>query len=143
MISTLGGGSLANTIRPGVTMAGSGRCEPSADAGGGGGNQVGKGLAPTIGVRTPGVGGSSGAATLRRPGARPRLFPARGRPRRCHDSKRSLRLVRASSWEMVVGGGVSVSALVMACKPWAILSSANGAGMVRYACLNSTVSEMT
>ncbi len=76
MISTLGGGSLAKTIRRGVTIAGSGCCGHSADAGGGGGDQAGEGLAPTLGVRTTGVGGSSGAATLGRPGARLRLFLA-------------------------------------------------------------------
>ncbi len=143
MISSLGGGSLANTIRCGVTIAGSGHCGRSTDAGGGGGNQAGKGLAPTLGVQTTGVGGSSGAATLGQPSARPRLFPTGRRPRRRHNSKRSLRLVKALSWEMVVGGGVSVSASATACKPWAILSSANGAGMVRYACLNLIMLEMT
>ena len=117
MISKLGGGSLANTICRRVTIAGLGRRGRRADAGGGGGDQASKGLAPNLGVWTTGVGGSSGAATLGQPGAGLRLFPAGGGPRRCHDSKRSLRLVRALSWEMVVGGGVSVSALAMACKP--------------------------
>jgi hypothetical protein len=143
MISTLGCGSLENAIRRGVTIAGSGLHGRRADAGGGGGDQAGKGLAPTLGVWTTGVRVSSGATTLGWPGAGPWLFPAGGGLRKRHDSKRSLRLVRAFSWEMVVGGGVSVSALMIACKPWVILSSANGAGMVRYACLNSNVSEMT
>jgi hypothetical protein len=143
MISKLGGGSLANTICRGVTIAGSGHCGCSADAGGGGGNKAGKGLAPTLGVWITDVGGSSGAATLGRMGAGPQLVPARGGPRRCHNSKRSLRLVRASSWEMVVSGGASVSALATACNPWAILSSADGAEMVQYTFLNSTMSEMT
>jgi hypothetical protein len=129
-----------------VTKAGSGCCGRSADAGGRGGNQAGKGLAPILGVWTTGVGGSSRAATLGRPRAGPRLFPAGGGGKggaTIQRGQRSLRLARAPSWEMVVDGGVSVSTLATACKPCAILSSANGAGMVRYACLNSTMLEMT
>ena len=63
--------------------------------------------------------------------------------RRPHDSKRSRRLVMASSWVMVVGSGVSLRAPAMAWRPWMILSSGDGAGMVRNACQNSTLSEMT
>ena len=73
----------------------------------------------------------SGLTTLGRPGVGLLSWPnGRGAKRR-HDSKTSLRLDSASSWEMDVGGGVSVSASVMERRPWTILSSGEGAGMVR------------
>jgi hypothetical protein len=63
--------------------------------------------------------------------------------KRRHDSKISLRLVMASSWEIDVGSGESLRVPEMTWRPWIILSLGEGEGTVRYACLNSTVSEMT
>ena len=66
-----------------------------------------------------------------------------GRGMRRHASNSSRRLDMASSWVMVVGSGVSLRAPAIVWRPWMILSSGDGAGMVRNACRNSTVSEIT
>ena len=66
-----------------------------------------------------------------------------GGGRRRHASKSSLSLAIASSWEMAGGSGVSLRASEMDWRPWMILSSGVGAGIVRKACRNSTVSDMT
>ncbi len=66
-----------------------------------------------------------------------------GGGRRRHASKSSRSWETASSWEMEVGSGVSLRAPAIEWRPWMILSSDVGVGMVRKACRNSTVSEMT
>ncbi len=95
--------------------------------------------------------GATGVATLGRawsgtlgmPGTGMRdCFVGDGIKRR-QDSKISRRLVMASNWEIVVGGGESLRALEMTWRLWIILSSGEGDGTVRKACLNSTVSEIT
>ncbi len=99
-----------------------------AEAGGdlaGAGNKVREGA---TGVATLGI---SWSGTLGRPGAGLRDLLLGGGIRRRHDSKRSRRLVMASSWVMVVGSGESSRAPEMTWRPWIILSSGKGDGMVR------------
>ncbi len=93
----------------------------------------------------PGVAtrGRSWSDTLGRHGVRMRDCLVGDGIKRHHDSKISRRLVMASSWEIVVGSGESLSVPEMTWRLWIILSSGEGDGTVRYACLNSTVSEMT
>ena len=87
--------------------------------------------------------GSDSSGTLGRAweGMRARMLG--GGPRRRHDSKRSRRVAMASCWVMAVGRGASLRELAMVWRPWMILSFVDGEGMVRKACRNSTVSEMT
>ncbi len=87
--------------------------------------------------------GRSWSGTLGRPGAGMLDCLVGDGIKRRHDSKISRRLVMASIWEIVVGSGESLRAPEMTWRPWIILSSGEGDGTVRYACLNSTVSEMT
>ncbi len=69
--------------------------------------------------------------TLGRPGDGMRARSVDGGPRRCHDLNRSCRLAMASTWEIDVGGGASLRTPDMTWRPWMILSSGVGAGMVR------------
>jgi hypothetical protein len=94
--------------------------------------------APGVAIR-----GRSWSGTLGRHGARMRDCLVGDGIKRHHDSKISRRLVMTSSWEIVVGSGESLRAPEMTWRPWIILSSGEGNGTVRYACLNSTVLEMT
>ena len=66
-----------------------------------------------------------------------------GVPRRFHDSNRLCRLSMAWICDTLVGSGAFVSTLVKTCKPLMILSLADGAGLVLYACRNSTVSDIS
>ncbi len=86
---------------------------------------------------------ASGLSTLGSPGAMRRVALRWGGARSRQDSKMSLRLAMASSWERLVGGFAPAIAPATACKPWMILSSGDCEGTVMYECLNSTVSEMT
>ena len=88
-------------------------------------------MAASRGVDGMATLGGSGTSTLGRPGAGMQVNPVVGGPRRHHDSKRSCRLAMASTWEMHVGGGASLRAPDMTCRPWMILSSGMGKGMVR------------
>lgn len=129
--TTSGDGESANMIRCGTTGKGSGDgCELlMAEAGAEGGDLAGAGekvREDAAGVATL---GSSWAGTLGRPGAGLRDGLLGGGLRRRHESRRSRRLVMASSWVMVVGSGVSLSAPEMTWRPWIILSSGEGDGM--------------
>ncbi len=74
--------------------------------------------------------GGSWMGTLGRPGDRMWAWSVDGGPRRRHDSNRSHRLAMASTWEMDAGGGASLRVPDMTWRPWMILSSGVGAGMV-------------
>jgi hypothetical protein len=116
-----------------------------AEAGGRGRGLEGAGEKECEGALGVATRGRSWLGTLGRQGARMRDCLVGDGSKRHHDSKISRRLVMASSWEIVVGSGESLtlSAPKMTWRPWIILSSGEGDGMVQYACLNSTVSEMT
>ncbi len=86
---------------------------------------------------------ASGLSTLGSPGAMRRGALRWGGASSCQDSKISLRLAMASSWERLVGGLAPAIAPATTCKPWMIVSSGDCKGTVIYECLNSTVSEMT
>ncbi len=73
--------------------------------------------------------GSSGMSTLGWCEAGPWVGDDEGGPRRRQDSKRSHRLAMASTWEMHIGGGASLRVPAMTCRPWTILSSAEGDGI--------------
>ena len=95
--------------------------------------------------------GATGVATLGRAWSGTLGMPGMGmrdclvgdRIKKHQDPKISRRLVMASSWEIVVGSGESLRGPEMTWRPWIILSSGEGDGTVRKACLNSTMSEMT
>ncbi len=130
-MATRGGGVSANIIRRGVTELILGTHGRKAETAGRGGANRDKGVMAILGDDTGGGTGVSGMTTLGRPGVGLLRRLVGGGARRRQDSKTSLRFERASSCEIVAGGGVSVSASVIARRPWTILSSDDGAGTVR------------
>jgi hypothetical protein len=102
-----------------------------AKAGHEGGIHAGVGVGASHGVVGVTTLGGSGMSTLGRPGVGMQMGPVLGGPRRCHNSKRSLRLVMASTWEIHVEGGAFVRALNMTCRQWIILSHVEGDRIVR------------
>ena len=137
-LPTLGGGAAslvgvgvsANVIRRGMTGVTSG-WRWRTEIGGGKVTHVDRGVRIVRGEAICWGRGVSGVTTLGRPGIGSRVRPGDGGAKRRHDSNTSLRLESASSWDMVVGGGLSMSASVISWSPWTILSSAVGTGMVR------------
>ena len=114
-IPTLGEGALLKSSRWGVTWkgGGTGAGNRSVEAAGlGGGLQAG---IDDIGWSGGGGGeeatrGGSCVGTLGRPGIGIRVGWKDGGASRRHDSKMSLRLVMASTWEILVGGAAPVRA---------------------------------
>ncbi len=96
----------------------------------GGGVKAGAGERMLEGGKGLATLGGSRLGTLGRPGDRMRAWLGGGGFRRCHASKRSHRLAMVSTWVMVEGGGASLRALDMTWRPWMILSSGVGEGMV-------------
>ena len=82
-------------------------------------------------VRGATLGGSTGVSTLGRLGEGMWVWARDGGARRRHESKRLHRFAMASSCVMHVGGGASLRAPAMPWRPWMILSSGVGEGMVR------------
>jgi hypothetical protein len=129
---TPGCGTSSKVIRCGVmwTESGTGGSGWRKEASCGGGIQAGAGVAATVGERGVAILGSL-LATLGHLGARTWPGDVGGGPSLHHDSNRSHRLTMASIWEMVVGGGASLRVPNMTWRPWLILSSGEGEGMVR------------
>ncbi len=132
-MATLGGGSLVNASQHGVTWMGWSLAHSGqmVEAGREGGIHIGVGVRATCGISGMATLVSSGMSTLGWLGAGPGVGHKEHGPRRCQDSNRSCRLSMASTWEMHVGGGASLRVLVMTCRLWMILSSAEGDGIVR------------
>jgi hypothetical protein len=98
----------------------------------------------------PGVGGAgkhtlgcSWGVTLGRAGSGECVGRKASGAVRRHDSKISLRMAIASTWEILVEGAAPASAPATTCRPWTIQSSVEGAGTERQECWNSTVLEIT
>jgi hypothetical protein len=129
---TLGSGTSSKVIQRRVTWTayGIGGGGWRKQAGHGGDVQEGAGVAATVGERGVATLGSS-MATLGHPGDRTWPWFVGGGPRLCHDSNRSRRLAMASIWEMLVGGRASLRVPDMMWRPWMILSSREGEGMVQ------------
>ncbi len=121
---------MAETGGRGGDLAGAGKKECEGAAG-----------VANLGSSWSGTLGNSWSGTLGRPEAGLRDCLVGDGIKRLHDSKRSRRLVMASSWVIVVGSGESLRAPKMTLRQWIILSSGEGDGTVRYACQNSTLSE--
>jgi hypothetical protein len=129
---TLGSGTSSKVIRRGVTWteSGTGGSGWRKEAGCGGGIQAGTVVAATIGERGVATLGSL-LATLGSSGARTWPGDVGGGLSLHHDSNRSHWLAIASTWEMLVGGGASLRAHDMTWRPWILLSSGEGKGMVQ------------
>ncbi len=127
-----GGGVAVKVSRRGKTGQGSctGQDVWMAEARIGGGVQAGAGERMLEGGEGLATLGGSRLGTLGCPGDRMRAWLGGGGSRRRHASKRSCRLAMASTWVMVEGGGASLRALDMTWRPWMILSSGVGEGMV-------------
>jgi hypothetical protein len=97
-----------------------------AEAGHEGGLNAGMGVQADHGISGMATLGSSGMSTLGWHGAGMWVGDKEGGPSRRQDSKRSRRLAMASTWEVHVDGGASMRAPDMTCRPWMILSSAEG-----------------
>ncbi len=96
----------------------------------GGGVQTGAGERMLEGSKELATLGGSRLGTLGRPRDRMQAWLGGGGSRRHHASKRSRRLAMASTWVMMEGDGASLRALDMTWRPWMILSSGVGEGMV-------------
>ena len=81
-------------------------------------------------MRVATLGGSTGVSTLGCPGEGMRVWARDGGARRRHESRRLHRFAIASSCVMHVGSGASLTP-AMTWRPWMILSSDEGKGMVR------------
>jgi hypothetical protein len=109
----------------------SGHSGQMAEAGCEGGIHAGVGVSAASGFTGIATLGSFGVSTFGRLGAGMRVSDKEGGPRRCQESNSSCRLAMASTWEMHIGGGGFLRAPDMTCRPWMILSSAEGEGSVR------------
>ncbi len=112
----------------GMRSARSGRI---VEAGHKGGIHTGVGESTACGITGMIFIGSSDMSTLGWLGAGMWVRDKEGGPRRLQDSKRLCRLAMVSTWEMHVGRGASLKAPDMTCRPWMILSSAEGDGIVQ------------